>query len=99
VAEGRDIGTVVFPEAQVKFFLVANAETRARRRTLELVAAGRPAAFAAVLADQAARDARDSARAVAPLRRATDAVEIDSSSATPEDVVALMLAIVRERGG
>lgn len=99
VAEGRDIGTVVFPAAQAKFFLVANAETRARRRTLELAAAGRPADFEAVLAEQAARDARDSARAVAPLRRAADAVEIDSSNATPEDIVARMLAIVRERGG
>jgi CMP/dCMP kinase len=99
VAEGRDIGTVVFPTAQAKFFLVADAETRARRRTLELAAAGRPAIFVDVLADQLARDARDCARAVAPLRRAADAVEIDSSGVTPDAVVGRMLAIVRERGG
>jgi CMP/dCMP kinase len=99
VAEGRDIGTVVFPTAQAKFFLIANAETRAQRRTLELQAAGRPAALQEVLAEMATRDARDSARAVAPLRRAEDAVEIDSSGLTPEEVVARMMAIVRERGG
>jgi cytidylate kinase len=99
VAEGRDIGTVVFPAAQAKFFLVADAETRARRRTAELAAAGRPAVFADVLAEQIARDARDSARTVAPLCRAADAVEINSSGVTPDEVVDRMLAIVRERGG
>jgi cytidylate kinase len=99
VAEGRDIGTVVFPTAQAKFFLVANPETRARRRTLELAAAGRPADFAAVLAEMHARDARDSGRAVAPLRRAEDAVEIDSSDLTPEQVLERMLSVVRARGG
>jgi cytidylate kinase len=99
VAEGRDIGTVVFPAAQAKFFLVANSETRARRRTLELAAAGKPAIFADVLAEMLARDARDSGRAVAPLRRAEDAVEIDSSLLTPEEVMARMLAVVRARGG
>jgi len=99
VAEGRDIGTVVFPAAQAKFFLIASAETRARRRMLELAAAGRPMAFADVLAEMVARDTRDSARAVAPLRRAADAVEIDSSGLTPEEVVARLYAIVRERGG
>ena len=99
VAEGRDIGTVVFPTAQAKFFLVANPETRARRRTLEMVAAGRPAAFEAVLAELVARDARDSGRAVAPLRRAEDAVEIDSSGLNPGEVMERMLAVVRARGG
>jgi cytidylate kinase len=99
VAEGRDIGTVVFPAAQAKFFLVANPETRARRRTLELAAAGKPAVFSDVLAEMLVRDARDSGRAVAPLRRAEDAVEIDSSGLTPEEVMARMLAVVRARGG
>jgi CMP/dCMP kinase len=99
VAEGRDIGTVVFPKAQAKFFLVANPETRARRRTVELQAAGRPADFEQVLAEMLARDARDSGRSVAPLRRAEDAIDIDSSAATPMEVVAQMLSIVRERGG
>ena len=99
VAEGRDIGTVVFPDAQAKFFLVANPETRARRRTLELAAAGRPAVLADVLADMLARDARDSGRAVAPLRPAPDAVEIDTSALTPDAVTQRMLAVVRSRGG
>jgi cytidylate kinase len=99
VAEGRDIGTVVFPDAQAKFFLVANPETRARRRALELEAAGRPAALQDVLAEMAIRDARDSNRAVAPLRRAEDAIEIDSSNVSPTEIVDRMLAVVRERGG
>ena len=99
VAEGRDIGTVVFPAARAKFFLIANLETRAQRRTLELQAAGRTAVLAEVLADMQARDARDSGRAVAPLRRADDAVEIDSSLATPDEIVERMIAIVRSRGG
>jgi cytidylate kinase len=99
VAEGRDVGTVVFPEAQAKFFLIANAETRARRRTLELQAAGRPALFADVLAEMQERDTRDSQRAVAPLRPAADAVEVDSSNATPEEILEQMLSVVRQRGG
>jgi cytidylate kinase len=99
VAEGRDIGTVVFPSAQAKFFLLANLETRAQRRTLELQAAGQKAVLADVLAEMRTRDARDSGRAVAPLRRADDAIEIDSSLATPEEVIARMIAIVRARGG
>jgi cytidylate kinase len=99
VAEGRDIGTVVFPLAQAKFFLTATPATRAQRRTLELQATGRPAVFSEVLAEMRARDARDSGRAVAPLRRADDAVEIDSSQATPDEVLERMIAIIRERGG
>jgi CMP/dCMP kinase len=99
VAEGRDIGTVVFPSAQAKFFLTASPEMRAERRTLELQAAGRPAVLSEVLAEMLARDARDSGRAVAPLRRADDAVEIDSSCATPAEVLDQMTAIVRKRGG
>jgi cytidylate kinase len=90
---------VVFPAARAKFFLIANLETRAQRRTLELQAAGRTAVLAEVLADMQARDARDSGRAVAPLRRADDAVEIDSSLATPDEIVERMIAIVRSRGG
>jgi len=99
VAEGRDIGTVVFPSAPAKFFLIANLEIRAQRRTLELQAAGRPSNLAEVLADMRTRDARDSERAVAPLRRADDAIEIDSSLVTPEEVIERMAAIVRARGG
>ena len=99
VAEGRDVGTVVFPSAQAKFFLVANASTRAERRTLELQAAGRPAIFTDVLSEMQERDARDSQRAVAPLRPADDAMEIDSSNASPEEVLERMLSVVRQRGG
>ena len=90
---------MVFPLAQAKFFLTATPATRAQRRTLELQATGRPAVFDEVLAEMRARDARDSGRAVAPLRRADDAVEIDSSQATPDEVLERMIAIVRERGG
>jgi len=99
VAEGRDVGTVVFPSAQAKFFLIANPETRAMRRALELQAKGQPAQVADVLADMRVRDERDSARAVAPLRRADDAIEIDTSTLTPEQVIARMAEVVRVRGG
>jgi len=99
VAEGRDIGTVVFPAAQAKFFLVASPETRARRRAAELAAAGRPADFAEVLAEMRVRDARDTGRAVAPLRAAPDAVTIDTSGLTAVEVTERMLAVVRARGG
>lgn len=99
VAEGRDVGTVVFPGAQAKFFLVANPETRAKRRTLELRAKGQPAQLAEVLAEMRIRDERDSARAVAPLRRAEDAVEIDTSELGPDQVIERMVEVVRARGG
>jgi cytidylate kinase len=99
VAEGRDVGTVVFPSAKAKFFLIANPETRALRRTLELQAKGQSAVLADVLADMRVRDERDSARAVAPLRRADDAVEIDTSVLTPEQVIDKMAEVVRTRGG
>ncbi len=79
VIDGRDIGTVVFPDADVKIFLTAAPEQRARRRLAELVERGIDADFAAVLADIEQRDKQDSERAVAPLRRADDAVEVDTS--------------------
>jgi cytidylate kinase len=99
VVEGRDIGTVVFPRAQAKFFLTATAEERARRRVIELRAAGREVDPAATLAELQARDHRDSTRAIAPLRQADDAVEIDSSALSAERVVDRMAEVVRERGG
>jgi cytidylate kinase len=99
VAEGRDIGTVVFPDARAKFFLTAPIEERARRRAAELAASGRPQDFDVVLAEMRLRDQRDSTRAIAPLRRAKDAIEIDTASLTPEEVVGRMAALVRERGG
>jgi CMP/dCMP kinase len=97
VAEGRDVGTVVFPLAGAKFFLVATPETRALRRMLELQAKGQPAVLAEVLADMRVRDERDSVRAVAPLRRAEDAIEIDTSGLTPDQVIERMAEIVRAR--
>jgi CMP/dCMP kinase len=99
VAEGRDTGTVVFPDAPAKFFLTASPEERARRRTLELTAAGRIASEADVLTEMRQRDERDSTRAVSPLRRAEDAVEIDTSALSPDEVVTAMETLVRARGG
>ncbi len=93
--EGRDIGTVVFPDADVKFFLTASPEIRARRRHEELVAKGHNVTFDATLADVRERDARDEGRAVAPLRKAEGAVLVDSTSMTIEDTVSFMLAQVR----
>jgi cytidylate kinase len=95
VLEGRDIGTVVFPDADVKFFLTASAEERARRRHAELRAKGDPQTFEEVLADQLRRDRDDSERAVAPLRPADDAVVIDTTG-TPLDAV--VDRIVRDVG-
>ncbi len=95
VLEGRDIGTVVFPDADVKFFLVAAPEVRARRRLAELEAKGTPATFDEVLADQVRRDRDDSSRAVAPLRPADDAIRIDSSTEGLEEVVRRLETEVR----
>ena len=95
VLEGRDIGTVVFPDADVKFFLTASAEERARRRHAELQAKGDPQSFEEVLADQLRRDRDDSQRAVAPLRPADDAIAIDTTGTPLAEVVE---RIVREVG-
>jgi cytidylate kinase len=97
VVEGRDIGTVVFPHAEAKFFLTASADERARRRVAELRAGGRPADFDTTRAELVARDERDSTRAAAPLRKADDAIEIDSSALGPNEVVDRMAAVVAER--
>jgi cytidylate kinase len=94
VVEGRDIGTVVFPDAGAKFFLTANTDERARRRVAELEAAGRPADFETTRAEMLARDQRDSTRAVAPLKQANDAIPVDSTSLTPDEVVEKMASIV-----
>jgi CMP/dCMP kinase len=87
VLEGRDIGTVVFPDADVKFFLTATVEERARRRHAELGAKGDPSTLDEVLADQLRRDRDDSEREVAPLRPAADAVVVDTSGIPLSDVV------------
>jgi cytidylate kinase len=97
VVEGRDVGTVVFPQAQAKFFLTASDEERARRRVAELRAKGQAVSLADTLAEMRARDERDSSRATAPLRQAEDAVLIDSSGAPVDEVVARLEAEVRRR--
>jgi CMP/dCMP kinase len=99
VAEGRDIGTVVFPDAGAKFFLTASVTERAHRRSLDLQSRGIVEDIAVTQAEIETRDARDSSRAVAPLRQADDAVGIDSDAMTAQAVVAQMAAIVRQRGG
>ena len=96
VAEGRDQGSVVFPEADVKFFLDAAPEVRARRRTEEMAADGQAAAYDDVLAAIVARDGRDRTRAVAPLTKPEGAVEIDTSAMAIDQVTAELLRRVRE---
>ncbi len=95
VLEGRDIGTVVFPDAEVKFFLTASAEVRSRRRHAELVAKGQTVTFEETLADVKQRDAQDEGRAVAPLKKAEGAVLVDSTDLDFEATVAQMLAHVQ----
>jgi cytidylate kinase len=99
VVEGRDIGTVVLPEADVKIFLTASAETRARRRNDQNVAAGLPDDYEVVLADVRRRDHLDSTRAVSPLRAAEDAVTVDTSDMTQDEVVARLCELVAQRTG
>ncbi len=95
VLEGRDIGTVVFPDAEVKFFLTASAEIRATRRHAELAAKGETATLSETLRDVQRRDAQDEGRAIAPLKRAESAVLIDSTDLSFEQTVACMLEHVR----
>lgn len=97
VMDGRDIGTVICPEAEAKLFVTASPEARARRRWEELRAAGLGTSYEDTLEEVRARDARDAARAVAPMRPAPDAVVIDTSDLTVAEAVAAALAVVRER--
>lgn len=97
ILEGRDIGTVVFPDAEVKFFLSASAEERGRRRYLELVARGEDATLEETVAKVVQRDRQDASREHAPLRQADDAVLIDSTTLSIEEVLELMERTVRER--
>jgi cytidylate kinase len=99
VVEGRDIGTVVLPDADVKIFLTASAETRARRRNDQNLAVGLPDDYETVLADVRRRDHLDSTRAVSPLRPAEDAVIVDTSEMTETEVVAHLLELVEQRSG
>ncbi|GGD38217.1 hypothetical protein GCM10011358_22520 [Sinisalibacter lacisalsi] len=98
VLDGRDIGTVICPEAQAKLFVTASPEVRAERRYLELVEGGHEATREAVLDDVKARDARDSERATAPLRPADDAVVIDTSEMSIKEAVAAAIGAVEARG-
>lgn len=95
VLEGRDIGTVVYPDAEAKFYLTASAEVRAQRRRDELAARGTPPTLAEVLSEVMERDRRDSTRPIAPLRQAADAQLVDSSALSIEQVVELIVAQVR----
>jgi len=97
VLDGRDIGTVICPEADVKLFVTADIETRAKRRLKELQSKGKPATYGAVLKDMRERDARDKAREAAPLKPADNAVTLDTSELSPEEVMNRALEIIREK--
>ena len=98
VMDGRDIGTVVLPDAQLKVFLDASVDVRARRRHMELVARGEEASFATVRDELVARDAQDSGRSTAPLRQAEDAVYLDTTDLTPEGARDTIVRLARRRG-
>lgn len=98
VADGRDMGSVVFPHAFLKIFLTASAESRAERRYKQLIAKGLPANIADLLRDLQERDARDSSRAVAPLRPCEDAVVLDTTALSIDEAVQYVLSRVRQRG-
>jgi cytidylate kinase len=99
VADGRDMGTVIFPDARIKVFLTASAEERAARRYKQLKDKGVSATLDGLLGEILARDARDASRAVAPLRPAPDAVTIDTTGLPVDAVVARVLALVPPRKG
>jgi cytidylate kinase len=99
VADGRDMGTVVFPQAFLKIYLTASVESRALRRYKQLIDKGFSANLESLSADLAARDARDSGRAIAPLRPAEDAVILDSTALTIEDTVQRVVALAKQRMG
>ena len=98
VADGRDMGTVIFPEAQLKVFLTASAEERAQRRHKQLIEKGSAASLAALSREIAERDLRDSTRQVAPLKPAPDAQLLDSTGLSIDAVVERVLSLGRERG-
>lgn len=99
VVEGRDTGTVVFPSAEAKFFLTATEEERARRRVAELTAKGAPVDYQQTLSEIRERDQRDASRDVAPMKPAEDAVLVDSSTQTIEQVVESLAQLVETRAG
>ena len=97
VLDGRDIGTVICPEAEAKLYVTASDETRAARRHKELIDRGREISFDEVLAELRERDARDSERATAPLKPAEDAVLIDTSDMTIEQALAAAIAAIKAK--
>ena len=97
VMDGRDIGTVVFPNAELKLFLTASPEVRAQRRFDELVAKGEKPDYAAVLADVNDRDYRDTHRAESPLRQAEDAIVVDNSHMTPDEQMQVIIRLFEEK--
>jgi cytidylate kinase len=99
VLDGRDIGTVICPDAQAKLFVTASAEERARRRHRELLARGEAADYEAILADIRRRDERDMTRSAAPLKPATDAVVLDTTSLDAQEAFASALHIVERLRG
>ena len=96
VMDGRDIGTVVFPNAEVKFYLDASAEERGRRRYLELKSKGMDVEQAQITREIQERDKQDSGRALAPLRKADDALLLDSTRMSIDDVLTTMLSVVKK---
>ena len=99
ILDGRDIGTVVCPHADVKFFVIASPEIRAQRRHKELQSKGISVTYDAVLADMRERDARDAGRETAPMKPAADAIMLDTSGMTVDQVLAFALEKVREKTG
>ena len=97
--DGRDIGTVIAPDADVKLFVTASVEVRARRRVAELLSRGMPAHLEDVIIDLKARDARDSGRENAPLKQAEDALLLDTSDMDVDQAVAAAIALVEKKLG
>ena len=97
VAEGRDMGTVIFPDARLKVYVTASVEERARRRYNQLIEKGNPVTLDSLLRDIRERDARDSSRTAAPLQRAVDAIELDTTNVTIDAAVAFVVAQYRAR--
>ena len=95
VVEGRDIGTVVFPDAEIKFFIIASAQVRAKRRQLELQGIGETIALKDILRDIKARDKYDSERSHSPLKKAFDAIEIDTTEMTVDEQVSYMIKNIK----
>ena len=97
--DGRDIGTVVLPDAEVKVFLTAAAEDRAQRRYQELKAQGQPVDYESILSQVLERDRNDTTRSAAPLRQAEDAIRLDTTGLSQEESLARLLKLIRERLG